>query len=509
MTTPWQVSGYTPVRELGTGASGSVVLAQYNATGQSVAIKYLSEVLASDPTFLANFRAEARLLTEVDDPNVIRLYEYVQSGANAAIVLELVDGVTLRALLAQSGALTPEAALVVLKGSLLGLAAAHEHGITHRDYKPENVMVDGTGATKLIDFGVATRSGRDGQTAGTPDYMAPELWDGGPASPAGDVYAATAVLVECLTGAPAFAADTADALRLQHLNAPPPVQSVPEPVRGLVKTGMAKDPQDRPSTAREFVDALDAAATGAYGEEWEQRGRRELARLALLLAAFFPLAGTTAGGLIAFALTILGRRRVLAGAAVVGAAVIGATTVAVATPNHHRPIAGPPVLSTLTVGPPAATDSVPPGTTPPHASRTTPVAPPPISTSAPPTTVLGPPPISTSVPRTSPLGPPPISTPPVPPSVFIGKEALNLDPGNKFIGDVFLTVSSTSADPVTIVIHYSDGTSQSFVESAGSPYTLTPTHTFPMQCLSGPVWTITVTTSPTATNQGKTSAPAC
>ena len=126
------------------------------------------------PEFAGMFRGEATVLASLDDPNVVRLYEYVESPAGAAIVMELVGGVPLRAILTLQGKTTPEAALVVLQGSLLGLAAAHRRGVVHRDYKPENVLVNGDGVSKLTDFGIAARTGDCPIPAGTFAYAAPE-----------------------------------------------------------------------------------------------------------------------------------------------------------------------------------------------------------------------------------------------------------------------------------------------------------------------------------------------
>ncbi|MFI6507009.1 protein kinase [Streptosporangium sp. NPDC050855] len=352
----WTPPGYTELSELGAGGGGRVVLARHDESGTRVAVKYLSERLREEPGFLAGFREEARLLVELGDENVARLYEYVETPLGAAIVMEAVDGACLRAILREHGSTGPEAALAVLKGSLLGLAAAHGAGLVHRDYKPENVLVRRDGVSKLVDFGIAVRAGRGAPAAGTPPYMAPEQWTGGPASPASDVYAATAVFFECLTGHPPYRAGERVVLMHRHLTAPIPVDEVPEQVRELVARGMAKDPRDRPAGAREFVAELERVATAGYGEEWEERGRSRLAALALLFPALLgadppaPSAGTT---LFRTVLDSLRRRPAgaAAGAAVLALVVGGAGVYALASDRPARsrqaaaPAAAPPASS--------------------------------------------------------------------------------------------------------------------------------------------------------------------
>jgi eukaryotic-like serine/threonine-protein kinase len=342
----WSVRGYTELRALGSGGFGDVVLARHDASGTLVAIKYLRRELLSDGRFAELFRAEAAVLASMDDPHVVRLHEYIESPYGAAIVMELVDGVSLRQILARQGGTTPEAALVVLQGSLLGLAAAHARGVVHRDYKPDNVLVDGGGASKLTDFGIAVRAGDRPARAGTLAYAPPEQFAGEPASPAGDVYAATATFFECLTGRPPFSGDTVEALLYQHLSQPVPVEAVPEPVRPLVAAGMAKQPEDRPADATTFVAALNEVAAGAYGPDWHKRGRSHLGEVALLLAALWPSGGSPVIQGTTVEKLRLRRRshsrprpsravKAIIAAAIVAAIAITATVLAVASTGSH------------------------------------------------------------------------------------------------------------------------------------------------------------------------------
>jgi serine/threonine protein kinase len=241
----WVVPGYTEVRDLGHGTSGRVALAWHDLTGRPVAIRYLSDMLRGDEPFLRIFRGLVRRLAEIDHPHVARVYEYAESRAGAAVVTELVDGVSLREILA-AGRIEPEAGLVVVKGSLLGLGEAHRRGVVHGSYAPGRVLVDTEGRSKLIDFGV--NSCPHAQPTARHDL---------------DAVAKT--LHECL---------------------------VEELTEGSVPAalGMLTDRDQPPAAASAFVAALDSAGTEAYGPDWEARGRDRLADRAARLTAILPAA---------------------------------------------------------------------------------------------------------------------------------------------------------------------------------------------------------------------------
>jgi eukaryotic-like serine/threonine-protein kinase len=306
----WVLPGYEHIRELGSGAGGHVWLARHRVTGTLVAVKYLVPGLHGSADFREAYRAEAQLLAELRSPYVARLYEYVEGPPGAAIVMEAVEGCSLHALMkSEETATSPEAALCILKGSLLGLAAAHAAGVVHRDYKPANVLVRPDGLSKLVDFGIAARTGSKAAAAGTPTYMAPEQFQGAPASPATDVYAATVTFFECVTGERPFPGTNAIELMAQHALGVIPDDLAPPPVRSLIRKGMAKDPRERPASAREFLARLESVAGAAYGPDWERRGQHKLATL-LALAPLFLLLGeampAAPAGTTSVATTVLG-----------------------------------------------------------------------------------------------------------------------------------------------------------------------------------------------------------
>ena len=357
---PIDLPGYTEIRELGAGASGRVVVARYDATGQLVAAKLLSPLYAADPEFRERFRREAEILGRVRHPNVVSLYGYFESGPQAVILMELIDGVGLERLV-ERGPVDPEAGLVVLSGALLGLDAAHRAGVVHRDVKPANILVESAGGSHLVDFGVAVRAGQADVSAGTPVYMAPEQWQGLPASPQTDVYAATGVYYQCITGRWPFPAETVDQLRAAHLQAWPDVASLPQPIAQLVLRGMAKDPAQRPATAGAFHEELERAAVVVHGPDWRRRGVIALGGAAGVFAAVFPLTlvgahGVAAGGAAAGAGSAAGAG---AGATGTGASVATAAAGVGAQTALLIGAAGVIVVAAATVGGLAATHTGP------------------------------------------------------------------------------------------------------------------------------------------------------
>ncbi|MET9603566.1 serine/threonine-protein kinase [Streptomyces sp. NPDC006512] len=523
MSGEWTVPGYSEVRELGAGGSGRVVLAVHDGTGTAVAVKYLSDRLREDPAFVREFRAEARLLGGLGSPYVVGLYEYVEAPGGAAIVMELVDGISLRALLKQSGRSEPEAALVVLKGSLLGLAAAHRAGVVHRDYKPENVLVSADGSSKLVDFGIAAGRGTTPGVAGTPAYMAPEQWQGRPASPTADVYAATATFFEFLTGRKPYDGENFAELAVQHIEAPVPETEAPEPVRPLIRRGLAKLPEQRPENAEAFVAELEGVALAAYGPDWEQRGQRKLAALAALLPLLFPSAGAAAAGTTSVASTSVGGPSGWApgrgGWIATGLALVLGTLLVFTTDAIGGTPPGASALSDF-----ATTSPAPPGGSPhPAPSATASASPSPSpSPSASPTSSPSPSPSPSVTPSPSYTHTPspshstsptptvswsPTPTPSPTPTLKVTHVGVSLKPG-VYRGDATVSVASQGSGAVTVTVEWflgatpgtlgvADG-SETFTVPAGSAAPVVRTHFFSRGhgCYGG----VRVTTKPAAGN---------
>jgi serine/threonine-protein kinase len=268
---------YRIVELLGQGATGEVYRADDLHVGQPVALKFLPAHLADSTVARDRVRNEVRVARQVTHPNVCRVFDIGEADGHTFISMEYVDGEDLRSVLRRLGRPSREKALEIARQLCAGLAAAHEIGVLHRDLKSANVMIDGRGRARITDFGLAAFAHeREGQgIAGTPTYMAPELFDGAPSSTRTDIYALGAVLYELFTGRAAYpAANVAELRRLQLAGPPPsPAQLVPQldpTVDELILRCLHADPSERPPSALAVAAVLpggDPVATAlAAGE---------------------------------------------------------------------------------------------------------------------------------------------------------------------------------------------------------------------------------------------------
>jgi len=267
---------------LGAGGMGVVFRAYDRELQEAVAIKNLKpEVM--DPQSIERFKQEIRLARKISHRNVVRNYDLGESDGMLYITMEYVEGTGLEKLLRQRGMLPIGVALTVVKQLLRALEAAHEMGVIHRDVKPQNIVVEPNGLVKVMDFGIARlaetkqHEGKGltavGVVIGTPQYMSPEQLMGGDLDARSDLYAAGAVLYECLTGKVVFDAPTMAALILAQVEQEPPDPRtinpmVPHDLALIVLKALAKTPEARWQSAAEFSAALDEVEvpTGRTGE---------------------------------------------------------------------------------------------------------------------------------------------------------------------------------------------------------------------------------------------------
>ena len=258
---------YRVQRRLGSGAMATVFLAEDERLRRDVAVKRLHAGSSEDVA--QRFDREARLGASLNHPNIVSIYDVVAEDDDVLIVMEYVKGWTLASSMAR-GTLQRERALEILGGVAAALDHAHDHGVIHRDVKPANVLVRTDGFAKLADLGIATATHatqitRAGSVLGTPAYMAPEQLAGGEITAAVDVYALAAVAYEVLSGQKARQGRTPLEIAHKVATEPPPDlrgawPEAPTAVALALKSGMARDPSERPRSVRVLVRALEVAA---------------------------------------------------------------------------------------------------------------------------------------------------------------------------------------------------------------------------------------------------------
>jgi beta-lactam-binding protein with PASTA domain/predicted Ser/Thr protein kinase len=271
---------YRLLRRVGSGGMADVWCAEDTQLGRRVAVKILHERFAQDREFVERFRREASSAAGLQHPNVVNVFDRGEFDGTYYIAMEYVEGSSLKDLIARG--MSVGEAIEVTRQILTAARFAHSQGIIHRDFKPQNVLIDGEGRATVTDFGIARAGASEitqtGSVMGTAQYLSPEQAQGLPVSGSSDLYSIGVILYECLTGRIPFEADSAVAVALKQVSEQPVPPSrlnpsVPPAIDAVVMKALAKRPANRFASAEEFLAALDAAeadpATSPVGDTAE------------------------------------------------------------------------------------------------------------------------------------------------------------------------------------------------------------------------------------------------
>ncbi|TWS17807.1 protein kinase [Tsukamurella asaccharolytica] len=272
------IGGYVVERLLGAGGMGAVYAARHPRLPRVDALKVLPTAFSHDPTYRARFEREADMAARLDHPSIVPVYDRGNDDGRLWMSMKLVPGQDAAGLLASNpNGLPVNRVLAIVDAVAAALDYAHSQGLLHRDVKPGNILIDGTGPAPRVmlgDFGIARRQQEHsdltsvGMAVGTLDYASPEQLSGDPVDGRSDQYSLAGTTVQLLTGAKPFGASSGTAVIRDHLMAPPPAPSrqrpdLPTAIDGVIARAMAKSPQQRYATCHDFAQALRAAAAGA------------------------------------------------------------------------------------------------------------------------------------------------------------------------------------------------------------------------------------------------------
>ena len=259
---------YRIERQIGEGAAAEVFLAHDSVLNRKVALKTLRPQFAADPGFRTRFEREAQAAARFNHPNIIAIFDVGEDRSLPYIVMEYVDGDTLRTIIDQEAPIHVDDIAILVEQVAAALDYSHQRGLVHRDIKPQNILVDRQGLAKVVDFGIAKGLSDEALTdaaesVGTVQYISPEQASGLMATPQSDIYSLAVVGFEMLTGRLPFESETAIGIAMRHVNDPAPDPSeidrnVPHEVSDIILRALSKDPTQRFPTAGEFARVLTA-----------------------------------------------------------------------------------------------------------------------------------------------------------------------------------------------------------------------------------------------------------
>ena len=260
---------YEIIKTIGEGGMANVYLANDTILDRKVAIKVLRGDLSNDEKFIRRFKREALSVSNLSHPNIVEVYDVGEEDGNYYIVMEYIEGKTLKQLLQKRGALTLNEVIDIMTQLTDGLAHAHEAYIIHRDIKPQNIMIEDNGLVKITDFGIAmalnsTQLTQTNSVMGSVHYLPPEQANGKGSTVKSDIYSLGILMYELLTGSVPFKGDTAVEIALKHMKEKVPSirkqnPTIPKSVENIVLKATAKNPKNRYDNVRDMYKDLQTA----------------------------------------------------------------------------------------------------------------------------------------------------------------------------------------------------------------------------------------------------------
>ena len=257
---------YEILEVIGTGGMAVVYKARCHRLNRLVAIKILKDEFARDEEFRRRFHAEGEAMAMLSHPNIVQVYDVSTSESANYIVMELIDGISLKQYMEKKGVLNWKETLHFSMQIAKGLEHAHSRGIVHRDIKPHNVMVLKNGSVKVMDFGIARVMNKSNtltkEALGSVHYISPEQAKGGHTDNRSDIYSLSVVMYEMMTGRPPYDGESAVAVAIQHINGGAPMPStlnpnIPGGLEQIIMKGMALEVRDRYASATEMLQDME------------------------------------------------------------------------------------------------------------------------------------------------------------------------------------------------------------------------------------------------------------